>query len=187
MAVADGPRRGAAAPSRSPPSDREAGPEHPADQIRFGAEMVEARDVARFERGALLVVQVVAGEIVVAQRILHDVLAGDRGQDLVEGIRRPAHGCTQTVAQPVIHSATGSYARTSPFQPGTAPSSATQLRISWPPLPPSRSISAWVRRTSGSMAAPPTASSTPRSDSGLTRPGSGRSPPAPIPPLGTNA
>src|SRR5438046_5049207 len=37
------------------------------------------------------------------------------------------------------------------FQPGTAPSSATQLRISWPPLPPSRSISAWVRRTSGSM------------------------------------
>src|SRR5256884_9299011 len=138
MAVADGPRRGAAAPSRSPPSDREAGPEHPADQIRFGAEMVEARDVARFERGALLVVQVVAGEIVVAQRILHDVLAGDRGQDLVEGIRRPAHGCTQTVAQPVIHSATGSDAGAPPLPPGTAPASAAPLRVPLPPVPPSR-------------------------------------------------
>src|SRR3989442_3609332 len=103
MAVADGPRRGAAAPSRSPPSDREAGPEHPADQIRVGAEMVEARDVARFERGALLVVQVVAGEIVVAQGILHDVLAGDPGQDLVDGSPNPPHGCTRNVAQPVLH------------------------------------------------------------------------------------
>src|SRR5213593_4185973 len=150
MAVADGPRRGAAAPSRSPPSDREAGPEHPADQIRVGAEMVEARDVARFERGALLVAQVVAGEIVVAQRILHDVLAGDRGQDLVEGIRRPAHGCTQTVAQPVIHSATGSYARTSPFQPGTAPSSATRSRVGRDRMNvPTNAPTSWQRRGVG--------------------------------------
>src|SRR2546425_11149744 len=153
MAVADGPRRGAAAPSRSPPSDREAGPEHPADQIRVGAEMVEARDVARLERGALLVVQVVAGEIVVAQRILHDVLAGDRGQDLVEGIRSPAHGCTQTVAQPVIHSATGSYARASPFPPGAAPGRPAPVRVSRPPLPPSRPISAGGRGASRATAA----------------------------------
>src|SRR2546425_1253484 len=100
--------------------------EHPTDQIRIGAQVVEARDVARLERRSLLVAQVVTHELVVGELVLHRVLTGQRGQDLVEGVRGPDHGCTHTVAQPVIHSGTGSYARTSPFQPGTAPSSAIQ-------------------------------------------------------------
>src|SRR5207244_13375392 len=134
----DGPRRprgrfrsggGGRAPC-APTSDREAGPEHPTDQVRIGAEMVEVRDVSRFERRPLGRAEVVTDEVVVGEPLRRRVPAGERGQGLVEGVGGPDAGCTHTVAQPVIHSGTGSYARTSPFQPGTAPSSAIQLRIS---------------------------------------------------------
>src|SRR3989338_8587920 len=117
------PRGTRGAPRSRDPSDGEAGPEHPADQVGVGAELVEAHDVARLERPALVLAELVAGEVVVGEALPGLVPARDRGQDPVERVRGPDHGCTQTVAQPVIHSATGSQARTSPFPPGPAPRS----------------------------------------------------------------
>src|ERR1051325_1823274 len=87
--------------------DGEAGTEDAPDEVRVRAELVEARDVAGGERGALVRGHDVAREIVVGEPVLHRVLARDGGEDLVERVGR-VHGCTHTVAQPVIHSATGS-------------------------------------------------------------------------------
>ena len=49
-----------------------------------------------------------ARHLLVGERLLHLVLAGDGGEELVERVGGLDHGCTQAVAQPVIHSATGS-------------------------------------------------------------------------------
>src|SRR5919204_507364 len=57
--------------------DCEARPEDATDQIRIGAEVVEARDVAGLEGRALGVGEVVAGEVVVGERFFDDVLPRD--------------------------------------------------------------------------------------------------------------
>src|SRR5688572_25455863 len=75
---------------------------------RVGAQVIEAPDVARFERRLLLRAERVPGQLVVGERFLQHVLPGQRGQDLVEGVGGADHGCTHTAAQPVIHSGTGS-------------------------------------------------------------------------------
>src|SRR2546428_4982785 len=133
-----------------PRLDGEPGPKDSPDQIGVGAEVVEPADVAGQERRPLGLAQVVTGQLGVAQLLAGDVGAGEARQDLVQRVRDGDHACTHTVPQPVIHSGTGSQASDSPFQPGTAPISATQLRISLPPLPPAPSASSHLTRTTGS-------------------------------------
>ena len=61
------------------------------------------------ERRALVCAQLVTGKLVVAHALPGRVLARESSQELVQSVGRPdVHRCTHTVAQPVIHSGTGS-------------------------------------------------------------------------------
>src|SRR6185295_12831667 len=86
----------------------EPAPEHAPDEIRVGAELVELADVAGAKGGPLGVAERVPGHVLLGEALLHQVLARDPGEQLVERVGDGDHGCTHTVAQPVIHSATGS-------------------------------------------------------------------------------
>src|SRR5262249_45203217 len=69
-------------------SDLEARAEDPANEVRIGAEVVEARDVARLERRPLVGIQGVTGEILFGHALSRRVLLRQRGQELVEPVGR---------------------------------------------------------------------------------------------------
>src|SRR4029453_3476967 len=89
-------------------SDGEAAAKHAPDEIRVGAELVKSADVPGAKSGPLGVAERVTGHVLLGETLLHLVLARDPGEQLVERVGDGDHGCAHTVAQPVIHSATGS-------------------------------------------------------------------------------